>query len=127
MGYKEMIYYLMNENKEIVQDDFTYFENALSIDEANYKIVNGYNGALFFEEYTRTEEYRQKEKEWQTAHQFKELRRRREMECFPVINRGYLWYMQLSDEQLKELNEWYKDWLNVTETLLVPQKPEWME
>lgn len=121
-----MIYYLMNENKEIIQDDFEYFENALSMEEENYKIVNGYNGALFLEEYTGTEEYSRKAAAWRAKHELNELRRRREQECFSVINRGYLWYMQLSDAQLKELNGWYTAWLDVTETQIIPQKPEWM-
>lgn len=59
-----MIYYIMNENNEIIRDDFIYFEGALSMPEQNYKIVNGYNGAVFFEEYTHTEEYKQKEEQW---------------------------------------------------------------
>lgn len=121
-----MIYYLINENKEIICDDFNYFENALAISEKDYRIVNGYNGALFFEDYTKTEEYLRKAKEWRRIRYLKELRTRRELECFSVINRGYLWYMQLSDNQVAELNTWYKAWLNVTETLTVPQKPEWL-
>lgn len=56
-----------------------------------------------------------------------ELRARRENECFPVINRGQLWYSLLSGEELNELNEWYRAWLNVTDTLIVPEAPEWLQ
>ena len=55
------------------------------------------------------------------------LRARREAECFPVINRGQLWYEKLSDEQRAELSAWYQDWLDVTETKTAPQEPEWID
>lgn len=55
------------------------------------------------------------------------LREKREKECFSVINRGKLWYDNLTQEQLEELNKWYNDWLNVTETLVEPVKPEWIK
>lgn len=54
------------------------------------------------------------------------LRRRRETECFSMINRGQLWYDGLSAEQKTELDKWYKAWLDVTDTLTVPDKPEWL-
>ena len=54
------------------------------------------------------------------------LRERREQECFPIINRGQLWYSLLSDSQLQELKNWYQAWLDVTETEIVPEKPSWL-
>lgn len=54
------------------------------------------------------------------------LRKQRKDECFSVINRGKLWYDTLSFEQLAELKTWYFNWLNVTETLIVPAKPKWL-
>lgn len=55
-----------------------------------------------------------------------EYRHRRETECFSVINRGQLWYEGVSITQLLELRQWYKAWLNVTETMVVPEKPAWL-
>nr|DAL77440.1 MAG TPA: Protein of unknown function (DUF2977) [Caudoviricetes sp.] len=55
-----------------------------------------------------------------------DLRSRREKECFSVINRGQLWYEGVSLAQLLELRKWYKDWLAVTETKVVPDKPTWL-
>ncbi len=55
-----------------------------------------------------------------------DLRTRRETECFSVINRGQLWYEGISIAQLLELRKWYKAWLNVTETKVVPDKPSWL-
>lgn len=57
----------------------------------------------------------------------KMLREQREQICFSVINRGKLWYNCLTTEQLAELKRWYHDWLNVTETLQIPVKPEWLD
>ena len=54
------------------------------------------------------------------------LRRQREHECFPIINRGELWYKKLTSEQTAELDTWYQAWLDVTETKEVPVQPEWI-
>lgn len=56
-----------------------------------------------------------------------ELRQQREEECFSIINRGALWYNTLTEEQLTELQTWYKAWLDVTETKIVPKKPIWIK
>ena len=71
--------------------------------------------------------YSQSEYETHVAEEQKEeYRRRRETECFSVINRGQLWYEGISITQLLELRQWYKAWLNVTETMVVPEKPAWL-
>ena len=54
------------------------------------------------------------------------LRNRRELECFSIINRGRLWYNNLTSEQHDELAEWYRAWLDVTDTRVVPDKPNWI-
>lgn len=55
-----------------------------------------------------------------------QLRQRREMECFPVINRGQLWYNNLTDWQKESLQQWYEAWLNVTQTLQPPEYLGWL-
>ena len=71
--------------------------------------------------------YSQSEYETHVAEEQKEeYRRRRETECFSVINRGQLWYEGISITQLLELRQWYKAWLHVTETMVVPEKPAWL-
>ena len=54
------------------------------------------------------------------------LRNQREVECFHIINRGKLWYDTLTTEQVAELDEWYKAWLDVTKTKVIPNKPNWL-
>ena len=55
-----------------------------------------------------------------------QLRYQREVECFPIINRGKLWYDNLTPIQLNELQNWYQAWLDVTETLQIPETPSWI-
>lgn len=59
--------------------------------------------------------------------QLTDLRHRREVECFPIINRGQLWYVKINEDQKEELKKWYDCWLNVTETLEIPEKPSWLK
>lgn len=56
----------------------------------------------------------------------RELRNRRAYECFQYINRGKLWYDNLSESKLKELQEWYQKWLDVTITLQPPERLKWL-
>lgn len=56
-----------------------------------------------------------------------QLRSQREVECFSFVNRGQLWYNSLTEEQLAELQIWYKAWLDVTETKIIPTKPSWLK
>lgn len=56
----------------------------------------------------------------------KDLRLRRQIICFPIINRGQLWYDTLTNAQKNELKVWYKEWLDVTETMEEPEFPEFL-
>ena len=54
------------------------------------------------------------------------LRRRRDKQCFSIINRGQLWYDTLTEVQKEELRAWYKAWLDVTVTFIEPVPPVWL-
>lgn len=54
-------------------------------------------------------------------------RHQREEECFPIINRGAMWYEMLTEEQKDELRTWYKAWLDVTDTMIIPERPIWLK
>ena len=56
-----------------------------------------------------------------------ELRYQRDIECFPIINRGILWYDTLTNVQKEELKVWYQAWLDVTETKTIPEKPDFIK
>ena len=62
-----------------------------------------------------------------TNNELNALRELRTKECFPIVNRGKLWYDCLTAEQISEFNDWYFAWLNVTETKVIPTKPEWLD
>lgn len=68
-----------------------------------------------------------KQKEIEAQREATNLRTQREKICFPVINRGELWYSKLSSEQKEELSTWYQAWLDVTKTKVVPQMLEWLK
>lgn len=55
------------------------------------------------------------------------IRSRRSSECFPIINRGALWYEKLTEEQKTELAVWYELWLNAPATAIIPKKPVWIK
>jgi len=55
------------------------------------------------------------------------LRIRREKECFSVVNRGEIWYDGIENTQKTELKNWYIAWLDVTDTMVIPEKPSWLE
>ena len=59
--------------------------------------------------------------------EIRDLRCRREIECFSIINRGQCWYNTLTEQQKLELQVWYQAWLDVTETLVEPTKPTWLK
>ena len=56
------------------------------------------------------------------------LKDRRSRECFSIIdNRSVMWYNNLTESQKEELTAWYKAWLDITETKIIPKKPEWLK
>lgn len=116
---------LLNEKNQI--DSYALIgsiENGIELeveefDEKNYLSYIYKDGKLIFSE--ELKEVNKKNQELES------LRLQRENEVFPIINRGKAWYDSLSEEQAMELNAWYQDWLNVTETLAPPSKPSWLK
>ena len=100
-----------------VSDDFIYSEED---------IVKDYRGKLIFKSETETEEYKAGKAAWDAEQAKKELRRRRQEECFPVIDRGKPWYDSLTAEQYQELLTWRQSWLDAPETGVAPERPEWL-
>lgn len=54
------------------------------------------------------------------------IRVRRERDCFPIVNRGMLWYKHLTESQVSELETWYRLWLDAPQTGSIPDMPEWL-
>lgn len=81
-----------------------------------YRFVDG---ALVFDEGRADARHRLQLKE--------DICARREVECFPVINRGLPWYAQLTPERYAEVMAWYSAWLEAPDTLVVPDRPGWLD
>ena len=84
-----------------------------------YRAYRLENGALVLDEARLCEIKAEEEKA--------ALRERRGRICFPVINRGEFWYKSLTAAQVTELEIWYRAWLDVTETGIVPDMPDWLK
>ena len=100
-------------NEESIDKDFL---KQLSNDYRAYHLVDG----KLVKDEAKLEEIKHENK-------LAELRALRETECFLVINRSTLWYNTLTEEQKVELDAWYHAWLDVTETLVIPERPEWLK
>lgn len=59
--------------------------------------------------------------------QANKIRARRVTECFPIVNRGALWYDKLTEEQRSELSVWYEAWLDAPATSIIPDMPTWLK
>lgn len=55
------------------------------------------------------------------------LRAQRAAQCFPIVNRGALWYEKLTEEQKSELSAWYEAWLDAPATSIIPDMPTWLK
>lgn len=58
-----------------------------------------------------------------------DIRRKRQKECFDIINRGQPWYENNvnTEERKTQLDIWYQEWLNATETKVIPTRPGWIK
>lgn len=61
------------------------------------------------------------------AQTLSKIRARRAAECFPIVNRGVLWYKKLTEAQRQELSEWYEAWLDAPQTGILPQTLTWIK
>ena len=104
-----MYYYLLNDNLPISSDEIQPGLTEISEYEYQYRAMHIESSIA------------------DTIDKVDMYRSIRSQVCFPIINRGQLWYDKLTDEQKEELSKWYNDWLNVTITLVMPEAPEWLK
>lgn len=86
--------------------------------------INGVNKLVV---YPPSEAELAAEAEFERVARIATLRARREKECFAIINRGQMWYETLDEMQKQDLRDWYRQWLDVTVTQVVPNKPFWLK
>ena len=113
-----MIKYALFENNRIIKLLDKPFENSVAVNMAD--IIDGFDGWQYLFEFTQTEDYKD-------LYRLYLLRLQRKEECFEIVNRGKVWYDNLTEEQHQELDKWYEDWLKVTETKVIPTKPSWLK
>lgn len=87
----------------------------------------GFDGKIYSVTEMQSEPYIQRKSEFEKLKTLASIRSQREAECFPVINRGALWYDKLTAEQRSELSAWYEAWLDAPQTGVAPSKPTWLE
>lgn len=83
--------------------------------------------ALFFEEDSIVE----KDRIFPDELVLLNIRLRREEECFSITDRSQMWYntvyVNFTDTQKQEFQDWYTAWLNAPETRVIPDKPDWLK
>ena len=47
--------------------------------------------------------------------------------AFKLIDKSVLWYESLKPKEKTELDKWYKAWLDAPVTMVIPEKPEWLQ
>jgi len=118
-----MFFRLDKENKIIDCSEEKYADDCLF---TNDKIERDFTGQLVFATDKQTDEYKKAFLEFKENQEKDRLRIKRKEECFEIINRGKLWYDTLSEEQIAELRNWYKSWLDITQSKTEPKKPEFL-
>ena len=115
---RENINSFTTENDGRVDEGFEYDEYKLTLlNRPNLKqyVENNFNKLLRFA------------KEREETNELNELRRNREI-AFKTIDKYQLvlYYNELTEVQKQELEQYRMKWLNVTETKIIPTKPNWM-
>lgn len=101
------------------------FDDTYELADEEYDV--GFDGKIYSASEMQGADYLARKAEFDNNIRLSNIRLQRETECFPVINRGELWYAKLSDEQKAELSAWYEAWLNAPQTLVIPETLEWLK
>ena len=115
-----MWYITDKENKILAASPKKFSDEAIETDR---EIVYDNNLVLRFKDELSGEEI----EAWRQQKELAALRRRRERECFNIVNRGVLWYNKLTDTQKTELSAWYEAWLDAPQTGTAPAPLAWVD
>lgn len=119
------MYILKNQNGEIIAT--CGVKPNEDWEEVSEEYGIGFDGKIYSKTEMLTSGYTDMETARLAERQKDDIRVQRSEECFPIINRGALWYDKLADEQKEELSSWYEEWLNAPETGIIPSKPTWID
>lgn len=119
------MYYEVNEKGEIMATCSVPTKTSLYTDE---EIVSSYDGEkLLFKSETETAEYKAKESAYLADKKKEDIRRKRSREFATYLDRSPYFFEKLSEEQDAELREWYQAWLDAPATLVIPDRPLWLD
>lgn len=123
------MYIRTNEDNRVISYSDGDYKNELYFKVSDDIIPSDFEENAFFYRYndgkfTLDTEYKNEKEHEQMVWK---IRSDREAICFPVINRGGLWYELLSEKERIELLAWYQAWLDAPDTLIEPTMPEWLE
>lgn len=93
--------------------------------EVDYEI--GFDGKVYTLNEIQSADYISRKNIFDNNKRLSDIRLQRETDCFPIINRGALWYNKLTTEQKNELTVWYQQWLDAPQTGVIPEKLEWIK
>lgn len=101
------------------------FDDTYELADEEYDV--GFDGKIYSASEMQSADYIARKAEYDNEIRLSDIRLQREIECFPVINRGALWYDKLTEEQKAELSTWYQAWLDAPQTGVIPTKPTWID
>lgn len=101
------------------------FDDSYELANEEYDV--GFDGRLYSASEMQGAEYLAQKAKFDDEMKKAVIRARRDVECFPIINRGVPWHDRLSAEQKRELNEWYAKWCDAPDTKIIPAKLDWVD
>ena len=100
------------------------FDDTYELADEEYDV--GFDGKIYSASEMQSAEYIAHKTEFDNNIRLSAIRAQREIECFPIINRGVLWYDKLTEEQKAELAAWYQQWLDAPQTNIIPKPLQWL-
>ncbi|WP_297931195.1 hypothetical protein [uncultured Coprobacter sp.] len=119
-----MRYIQKDTNNNIVAACDTKFDDTFELADEEYEL--GFDGKLYSESEMQSADYLARKEQFDLEYNKEIIRSRRNDECFPIINRGALWFNKLTESQVAELEIWYQEWLDAPATGQIPSKPHWI-
>lgn len=55
------------------------------------------------------------------------IRRLRANRVFPIINRSAFWFNSLTERKKQDIQDWYQEWLDAPDNLVIPERPSWLD
>ena len=120
-----MKYILKDEQGRVIAASDERFNENYELSEEEYEV--GFDGRIYSATEMLGAEYQARKAAYEEQQTLIALRYRRSEECFPIVNRGALWYDKLTEEQKAELSEWYEAWLDAPQTGSAPDRPAWLD